>query len=237
VWGYQFKINFFWNTGPGWVTCKEYFESQLLTYFANQYKPKAGDIVVDVGAGLGEEAIVLAEWVGREGRVYAIEATPRIAGALSFAKAANNLQNVSIFNLAICNRSESVEISDSVGYVGNTIQTVIESKTNLFKVRGLTLDDFLKEQGINHVDLLKVNIEGAEQFMIMGMDNAVSKIKNVAISCHDFRYNLNGESEFYITLDKVKSYFDSKGFRTWVLPSEDVLQRHIVFGKNLAFNQ
>src|SRR6188508_289310 len=59
VWGYQFKINFFWNTGPGWVTCKEYFESQLLTYFANQYKPKAGDIDVDVGAGLGEEAIVL----------------------------------------------------------------------------------------------------------------------------------------------------------------------------------
>jgi len=237
VCGYQFKTHFFWNTGPGWITGKQYFASQLLHYFANQYQPKKGDVVIDLGAGLGEEMIVLAGWVGDRGKVYSIEATPRIAQALVFAKEANHLRNVSVINVAINNKSETVEISDEAGYVGNTIQAVIQNKINLFEVRGLTLDDFFQEHGIKHVDLLKVNIEGAEQFMIMGMDNAVSKIKNIAISCHDFRFSLNGESEFYRTLDKVKSYFDSKGFKTWVLPTEDVLQRHIVFGKNLAFSQ
>jgi FkbM family methyltransferase len=235
VWGYQFEANFFWNTGPGWITSKQHFESQLLKYFANQYQPKQGDVVIDLGAGLGEETIVLAGWVGSEGQVYSIEATPRIAEALMFAKAANHLQNVSVFNLAISDKSEPLEISDEWGYVGNTIQPVIDSKTNLFKIHGLTLDDFFQEHGIKCVDLLKVNIEGAEQLMIMGMENAVSKIKNIAISCHDFRHSINGESEFYKTLDKVRSYFDSKGFKTLVLHSEDVLQRHIVFGKNLAF--
>ena len=237
VWGYQFKDCFFWNTGPGWITSKKYFESQLLHYFANQYKPKTGDIVIDLGAGLGEEMIVLAGWVGDQGRVYSIEATPRIAEALILAKEANHLKNVVVSNLAIGNKNETVKIADEFGYVGNTIHSVIESKGNTFKVPGLTLDDFFRDQQISKVDLLKVNIEGAEQFMIMGMDNAVSKIENIAISCHDFRHTFNNESEYYKTLDKVKSFFDSKGFNTFVLPSKDVLQRHIVFGKNSVANR
>jgi hypothetical protein len=70
--------------------------------------------------------------------------------------------------------------------------------------------------------------------MIKGMDDAVTKIQNIAISCHDFRHTNNNESAFYVTMAQVKSYFDSKGFNTFVLPSEDILQRHILFGKNSA---
>jgi FkbM family methyltransferase len=237
VWGYQFKSNFFWNTGPGWITGKNFFESQLLHYFANQYRPKEGDVIIDLGAGLGEEMIVLSDWVGRTGKVYAIEATPRIAQALTYAQKANQLQNVFVFNLAITNKSERIEIADELGYVSNTIQSVTKNKSNLFEVPGLTLDDFFQQQEIKHVDLLKVNIEGAEQFMIMGMDKCISKIENIAVSCHDFRYTNNNESEFYKTMDKIVSYFTSKGFSLVILQSEDILLRHIVFGKNLAFKQ
>lgn len=237
IWGYKFEKNFFWNTGPGWITGRRHFESQLLHYFANQYRPKNGDVVIDLGAGLGEESTIFAEWVGNQGKVYAIEATPRIAEALTFAKEANKLQNVFISNIAINNKSEPVEIADETGYVGNTIHTVIENKTNVFTVPGITLDDFFHRHEIRHVDLLKVNIEGAEQFMILGMDNSVSKIKNIAISCHDFRHTHNKESEFYRTMDKIKHYFSSNGFSLQVLDSNDILQRHIVYGKNLAFHQ
>ena len=236
LWGYQLKNKFFWNVGPGWITGKKHFESVLLHYFANQYQPKKGDVIIDLGAGVGEEMIVLSDWVGDQGHVYAIEATPRIAEALKFAKDVNHLKNVSISNIAISDKNGPVDIADESGYVGNTINSVVESQGHTFKVPGMTLDDFFRNQQISKVDLLKVNIEGAEQFMIKGMDNAVTKIKNIAISCHDFRHTNNNESEFYMTMDQVKSYFDSKGFSTLVLPSDDILQRHILFGKNVASN-
>jgi FkbM family methyltransferase len=235
TWGYRFKTNFFWNTGPGWATCRQYFESQLLHFFANQYRPKTGDVVLDLGAGLGEESIIFAEWVGEHGQVYAIEATPRIAEALSYAIAANNLHNVSVFNLAISDKNETVEISDEVGYVGNTLNTVVSNKTKTFEVRSLTMDQFFLEQRIKHIDLLKVNIEGAEQLMILGMNDAIKKIRHVAISCHDFRYTSNKESEFYKTFDKVRAYLVSNGFKVSTITSDDTLLNHIVFGENTSF--
>jgi len=235
LWGYQFTKTFFWNTGPGWITSKKYFESQLRRYFANQYQPKNGDIVIDLGAGLGEEAILMSDWVGETGKVYAVEATPRIAKALTYAKEVNKLDNLLVFNLAINHKNEGVEIFDDHGYVGNTINTTVKNMTNSFAVPGITFDEFFHEQGLKHVDLLKVNIEGAEQFMIMGMDKSVSKIKNIAVSCHDFRFVNNGESEFYKTMNVVKSFFNENGFSITLLATDDILQRHIVFGKNLAF--
>jgi len=41
-----------------------------------QYRPRAGDVVVDVGAGMGEELPALCRSVSPGGRVIAVEAHP-----------------------------------------------------------------------------------------------------------------------------------------------------------------
>src|SRR5579862_5248004 len=42
------------------------------------YQPRAGDVIVDVGAGKGEDTIAFSRAVGPSGRVLAIEAHPEV---------------------------------------------------------------------------------------------------------------------------------------------------------------
>ena len=41
-----------------------------------QYQPKDGDVLVDIGAGVGEDALLFSKTVGPRGRVLAVEAQP-----------------------------------------------------------------------------------------------------------------------------------------------------------------
>ncbi len=50
----------------------------------------------------------------------------------------------------------------------------------------------MKENQIDSVGLLKVNFEGAERLLI-GSFEKISKVKHVAISCHDFLYKRSGD--------------------------------------------
>ncbi len=65
------------------------------------------------------------------------------------------------------------------------------------------------------VDLLKMNIEGAEQLAIRGMTESVEKIRHVAISCHDFVLMpgfAGGDSAWFATYDTVTGFLRDMGF-------------------------
>ena len=47
----------------------------VLDHWTWGYLPRAGDTVIDVGAGIGEEAVIFSRLVGESGRVISIEAT------------------------------------------------------------------------------------------------------------------------------------------------------------------
>jgi hypothetical protein len=59
-------------------------------------------------------------------------------------------------------------------------------------VPALDLDTFVEDNRIQSIDLLKMNIEGAEELAILGMSKSAHRIKNIAIACHDFRGDLPG---------------------------------------------
>ena len=50
--------------------------------FFNSYKPKKGDVCIDIGAGLGIDTRLMSRMVENEGKVFSIEATERTYKAL-----------------------------------------------------------------------------------------------------------------------------------------------------------
>ena len=68
----------------------------------------------------------------------------------------------------------------------------------------------MTNQNIQHVDFLKVNIEGAEIELIENF-NKIDIIKNVAISCHDFLGARTGKVSLY-TKDQVSDFLRDHGF-------------------------
>lgn len=232
AWEFQIKNTSYLSCGPGWSYSFDYLNELLNQTYCKFYKPQPGDCIVDLGAGLGEESVVFAQIVGNEGKVYAIEASPVVYKALEYMCNHNKFTQVQTFNLAIAEKAGTIQIEENAeSYVGNTIEKE-GTDHKQFEVKALSFDDFVYQNDIKKIDLLKVNIEGAEQFLIEGMKNTINRVKVAAISCHDFRHISNQESEFYVTKDKVTKFLHENDFDVMVDVAGHVVNDDIVYGIN-----
>ena len=172
------------------------------------YKPCPGDLIVDIGAGKGEETIAFSRAVGPAGRVIAIEAHPITFRCLRLFCELNCLDNVTPMNLAITSRSGPVAIDSTEEWQANR---VVESSRNSTQVSGLTLDEVVKQARLTRGDFLKVNIEGGEIKAIEGMDRSLQMTRALCIACHDFRAN-RGDGEFFRTKAFIQETVERAGF-------------------------
>ncbi len=151
--------------------------------FLHEYTPQPGDVVFDVGAGIGAEALLFSQLVGRNGRVVSIEAHPRTYERLVGLCTANRLENVTPLQVAVSDSEGDVMLSDNAHHLRNR---VLDSNEAGVRVAARRLDTIAAELGIGRIDLLKMNIEGAEQRALAGMGALLSSTRHVCISCHDF---------------------------------------------------
>lgn len=153
--------------------------------FLHGYRPKPGDTVFDLGAGTGSEARLLSRLVGPEGRVISVEAHPRIFACLKRTVELNRLENVTAVHCAVAGVPGTVFLQDDLErHVSNGITLDPE---NSIAVPGRTLVDLVDQYGTGGVDLLKMNIEGAELPVLAAAGRVLPLIRNLVVSCHDFK--------------------------------------------------
>lgn len=186
----------------------EQVDETARAYWCQDYLPQAGDTVIDVGAGIGEEAVVFSEMVGPSGRVISIEAHPRTFACLRETVSRSGMGNVTPVHCAIAGEDGSVSITDSDQHLGNS---VLEAEAGI-AVQARTLDGLLAELGVERVDLLKMNIEGAEREAMAGMKKTAELTRHVAISCHDFVAE-SGGGEFFRSRTAVEAALVGFGFK------------------------
>jgi FkbM family methyltransferase len=171
--------------------------------FLWDYLPTEGDVVFDVGAGIGTELYALAELVGPRGRVYAFEPHPKTFRVLERACRANGWEHVEPIQAAVAEASGTVTITDDRFHETNDILRHAAGPP----VPCYALDDFVAERGIERIDFIKMNIEGAERLAIRRMANVAAITRHMAIACHDFL----GESDKSTKAD-VREWLDRSGF-------------------------
>ena len=131
---------------------------------------RRGDIAIDIGANLGYYTRPMADIVGAEGRVYAVEPVPVIFSVLE--RNVRGRGNVSLMNYALGEEDGTIEMAnDSVveaGYFGTGRNFVSEGKLSMQAIRfsaqmrrGSELFGVLER-----VDFIKCDIEGYERVVI-----------------------------------------------------------------------
>jgi FkbM family methyltransferase len=130
-----------------------------------------GSVYVDVGANIGGLVVPVARHVGPAGRVVAIEASPRIAKYLADNVSVNRLANVTVCAVAADSESRgSVPFYEaSSAQFGMGALTPFYGGTAI-AVRSERLEDLLESLGIDHVDVLKVDVEGFEGHVLAGAE-------------------------------------------------------------------
>jgi len=170
------------------------------------YTPRLGDTVVAVGAGIGRETLLFSRLVGDRGRVVALEAHPRTYLRLASLCRVNRLENVTLLQVAASDRDGTATISDDEHHLQNTMLTA-----DGIEVPASRLDSLAADLGITQIDLLTMNIEGAEWLAIRGLGQIIGSIRNVCISCHDFLADEVG-SEQLRTKALVRDFLIEYGF-------------------------
>jgi FkbM family methyltransferase len=182
-------------------------DSMTRDHWFYQYAPQSGDIVVDVGAGTGWEAKLCSRLVGNKGRVIAIEAHPATFACLAKMVQLNGLTNITPLFCAVSDRPGVVHISDGTLHQGNSIV----SNTDGVAVPARTLEEICSTERIEHIDLLKMNIEGAERIAVPSLGRFAERTRYVVISCHDFLADW-GQSDEFRSLEQVSQWLSKAGF-------------------------
>lgn len=167
---------------------------------------KKGDVVIDIGANIGTITIVSAIKVGNTGKVYSVEAHPRIFQYLTGNIKQNNLTNVKLFNFAVGDKTGTVTFSNIASDGQNKI---IDDNKNGSSVSLIKIDDMnIKESTI---DLLKIDVEGYEKFAFLGSENTLKKTNCVYFEAVPKHYKNYGYS--FLDIYNILNNHNFKLFR------------------------
>lgn len=156
--------------------CRAY-EPAMTRYMASSLRP--GMSVADVGAHIGFFTLLASEKVGPSGTVVACEPNPR-----NYERLLHNIQLNCRSNI----RALSVALSDDVGELQFTSaddsafsSLAGAAMTANTTVRSSTLDRELATLGIDNLDFIKIDIEGAELLALRGMDATLRQNPNIQL--------------------------------------------------------
>jgi FkbM family methyltransferase len=158
----------------------EVFTTEL---FKKHLRP--GMTVIDGGAHIGFYTLVAARYVRSTGRVFAFEPDPHNFQCLVFNINKNLYQNVTTFQKSIAEKvrdtilyQSSGTISSSLGYRQEVRSFLMGIHIKKLSVRSTTLDTEL--EGIP-VDVVKLDIEGAELLALQGMTKILQKNQSLVL--------------------------------------------------------
>ena len=180
-------------------------------YWFHVYQPEPGDVIVDIGAGRGEDVFAFSQAVGPRGRVWAIEAHPGTFHILDRFCALNALDNVTRLNYACVDRPARLHAETLPVWESNYVHSG-EPTAESHPVEGVTFDSLCAAHHIDRIDFLKMNIEGAERDALPGCREALARTRYVCVAAHDFRA-ARGEGEHFRTLPFVRAFLGDAGFR------------------------
>lgn len=159
-----------------------------------------GRTFIDIGAHVGTWTINLAKYFDR---VIAFEPDPRANSVLRKNLELNNIKNVEVIPKAVSNKSGQVKFNLFYNPATNTLMDPkqmgrTDSPIAELEVETVSIDEFVESRGINDVDFIKVDAEGAELLIVEGAIN-MFKTQNP-----DFFIEMHGL--FYERLRKALSF-------------------------------
>ena len=133
---------------------------------------KKCEVIVDLGAHIGLASLYF-HTIYPQAKIYCVEPS-----SASFDLLVLNIQEAHHYKLAISNNNGTGFIKESVNGVNNSLN---KSGT---EVETITFPDLLTKLNIQKIDLLKIDIEGAESLLFESVNDWKNKVDNVIMECH-----------------------------------------------------
>lgn len=154
--------------------------------------PREG-VFIDAGAHIGRYTLMAAKYIGPSGRVLAFEPDPQNFELLGHNCMLNGYEWIESEQCALGKTEGTVRLISGNDAATNTIMSdwhkqmqseTPEAKETLVPLK--KLDSVLKNANIHHVDLLKIDVEGAEILLLQGSESFLNqkRIKKIVCEVH-----------------------------------------------------
>lgn len=148
-------------------------------FLSDYLKGKKDCIVFDVGANVGNYSQEVIS-NNRDVKIYAFEPHPITFKDLS-SKFDQSHNNVFMYNSAVGSEAGQLTLYDYDSKDGSphasifqaVIEDIHQSKSIAHEISVVTLDSFIEENGIERIDLLKIDTEGNELNVLKGAANSI----------------------------------------------------------------
>ena len=173
--------------------------------YIKEHTLKIGETVIDCGAGVGDFTFFAAKIVGTTGRVIAFEPDPIIYDKLKTGVELNKLVNVTLVKKGVWSKNTTLKFMSANGKPRSHIFD--KDDVGVIEIPVVSLDDEFKKMGIDKIDFMKMDVEGAEVEAIKGATQILTNMKvDLAIASY---HNLNGEKSCF----KLEKILSSMGYR------------------------
>lgn len=145
--------------------------------FSKHVAPKPGDVVIDGGAHIGTSAMIFADRVAPGGHVYSFE--PIMHDAMKQNLAINRIEPVSVIPQGLSDVEGGTEIEVGDYAVDSSIARppLYDGEARRQTIELTTIDAFVARNDLPRVDLIKLDIEGAEELVINGARETISRFR------------------------------------------------------------
>ena len=141
---------------------------------------RPGQVAIDIGANVGMHSVIMANRVGPTGRVIVFEPDPHPMARLRQNMALNGIDWVTTVEAAISSKSETRSFflhDDSIGNFANAslVAANVGKDTPSVQMQVYGLDEWLKDNPLPRVDLIKLLAQGEEFNALQGMRGLIER--------------------------------------------------------------
>jgi FkbM family methyltransferase len=137
-----------------------------------------GKTFFDIGSNVGYYTLLAVEAVGSRGSVHAFEANPRVFKLLHENVQRNRFEAAQLNNVALSDSNGSVQFCiDDLNPGSSSISGRGAQKVTRLTVPAVTLDTYIVQNDIEMVDVVKIDVEGAEVIVFKGGKRMLSRFR------------------------------------------------------------
>jgi FkbM family methyltransferase len=184
---------------------------EIAEAYRTNFPVKPGDVVIDAGAYCGLTAFLFSKAVGTGVRVIAVEADPHNFAALRANLAQHPAPNVQALHAAVWSENGVIEFA-SEGNMGSAAIAVAPGKPHRVGVPAKTLDQICIETGLQRVDHVKMDVEGAEYEVIPASRDFIERFRP------DFLIEVHVDRGGTVNVPRLEKFFSAVGYAMRQVP-------------------
>lgn len=190
--------------------------------YYNWKTTKINPTIFDVGALIGETVLYFKDQYS-EAQITAFEPSPRSFALLKRNVFQNKLTQVKLINAAVAEKTGKMNFytsksEDSPWGRGDSLKENYfndKQKSKVVKVSTVKLSSYIK----GNIDLLKMDIEGAETDVLKEIELKLPKVRQIILEFHGSIYNPDNKYETIMDILKNNNFKTTIYFSRWPLPN------------------